>query len=146
MPRMGGSKPRSTSGFRRTETNSGAGLTTVLLVVVSLFMFTLSSQEAGSGFFTGVRSVFGVVTTPVRYVGAVASLPFNGMANVFHNLTADERTLSDLEAENTSLKSKNAELEEAQQTASRLEQLLNVQSSYDLTSVAASVIGSSADS
>lgn len=146
MPRMGGSKPRSTSGFRRTETNSGAGLTTVLLVVVSLFMFTLSSQEAGSGFFTGVRSVFGVVTTPVRYVGAVASLPFNGMANVFHNLTADERTLSDLEAENASLKSKNAELEEAQQTASRLEQLLNVQSSYNLTSVAASVIGSSADS
>lgn len=146
MPRMGGSKPRSTSGFRRTETNSGAGLATVLLVVVSLFMFTLSSQEAGSGFFTGARSVFGVVTTPVRYVGALASMPFNGMANVFRNLTADEQTLSDLEAENASLKSKNAELEEAQQTASRLEQLLNVQSSYNLTSVAASVIGSSADS
>jgi rod shape-determining protein MreC len=145
MPSMGGRKPRSSQGFRRSDTSSGAGLTAALLVALSVFMFALGSQQ-GSGFFSGARSAFSVITTPVRAAGAVISVPFGALENIARNLTASGQTLSELEAENASLKAQNAELEEAQQTAARLEELLNVQNSYNLTSVAARVIGSSADS
>ena len=83
---------------------------------------------------------------PVRYLGALISTPFSSLGNVFANLTADQETLSELRAENEELTSRNAQLEEAEQTAERLQDLLDLQSTYNLESTAANVIASSTDS
>lgn len=141
-PHAGGSN----AGLRRNESNGRAGLMTVLLVVLSLVMFTVSSHESGSGVFTSMRAGFQTITTPLRVVGAGVSAPFVGLGNVMRNLTADEATLTDLEEQNRELEAKNVELEESSQSAERLQKLLNLQTTYNLQSVAATVIGSSTDS
>lgn len=134
------------TGLRRNESNGRAGLMTVLLVVLSLVMFTVSSHESGSGVFTSMRAGFQTITTPLRVVGAGVSAPFAGLGNIMRNLTADEATLTDLEQKNRELEAKNVELEESSQSAERLQKLLNLQTTYNLQSVAATVIGSSTDS
>lgn len=99
-----------------------------------------------TGPLEAVRSAFTVVTTPVRYLGATVSAPFQGLGNIFANLTSDQETLSELRAENERLTARNAELEEAEQTAKRLQELLNLQDSYSLQSVGARIIAGSTDS
>lgn len=146
-PNLGSPHPHGGLGsFKGTETNGRAGLTTVLLVVLSLVMLTVSSHEAGAGFFTGMRSAFQTVTTPVRLVGYGISSPFVGLGNAYRNLTSDEATLTDLEEKNRELNAQNAELKEYQLTAERLQNLLGLQNSYNLQSTAATVIGGSTDS
>lgn len=99
-----------------------------------------------SGPLEAVRGAFTVVTSPVRYLGATISLPFQGLGNVFTNLTSNQETLSDLKAENERLQARNAELEESEQTAKRLQDLLNLQDSYSLQSTGARIISGSNDS
>ena len=99
-----------------------------------------------SGPLEAVRGAFTVVTSPVRYLGATVSLPFQGLGNVFTNLTSNQETLSDLKAENERLQARNAELEESEQTAKRLQDLLNLQDSYSLQSTGARIIAGSTDS
>jgi rod shape-determining protein MreC len=86
------------------------------------------------------------ITTPIRWVGGALTAPFEGLGNVIDNLTADQEHLSDLKAENERLVARNAELEEAEQTARRLESLLGLQSLYNLQSTAARIISGSTDS
>ncbi len=136
----------NSGGFKRTESNSGAGLVAVALVAVSLVMFVLSARESGSGPMTAVRSGFQTVTTPVRYLGSAVVAPFQGLGNVMHNLTADEAQLSDLEARNAELTAENAKLQESAATAERLQKLLDLQSTYNLQSTAATIISGSTDS
>ncbi len=93
-----------------------------------------------------VRGAFQTVASPVRYLGSTVSAPFQGLGNIITNLTTDQQTLSDLQAENERLQARNAELEEAEQTASRLQSLLDLQDSYSLQSTAARIISSSSDS
>lgn len=99
-----------------------------------------------SGPLEAVRGGFMTVTAPVRYLGATVSAPFQGLGNIFANLTADQGTLSDLKAENERLQARNAELEESEQTATRLQQLLDIKDTYNLQSTAARIISGSADS
>lgn len=132
--------------FKRSDANGRAGLLTVLLVVLSLVMVTVSSHESGSGVFTGMRSAFQTVTTPIRLVGYGVSSPFVGLGNAYRNLTAGEDTLSDLEQRNKELTSENVELQEYRLTAERLQRLLGLQNTYNLQSTAATVIGGSTDS
>ena len=87
-----------------------------------------------------------MVTSPVRYLGATVSLPFQGLGNVFTNLTSNQETLSDLKAENERIQARNAELEESEQTAKRLPDLLNLQDSYSMPSTGARIIAGSTDS
>ena len=93
-----------------------------------------------------VRGAFQTVTTPVRYLGATISAPFQGIGNVLINLTSDQATLSELKEENERLQARNVELEEAEQTATRLQALLDVKDSYNLQSTAARIISGSSDS
>lgn len=146
MPQMGRKGSPSSGGFRRTSGESRAGLTAGLLVAISILLLTLSAHEGGSGLLSGTRSVFQTVTSPVRMVGSAVVSPFAGLGNVMRNLTADEATLSDLESQNAELTARNAELEEAEQTASRLESLLGLRSTYNLQSTAARIISGSTDS
>ena len=99
-----------------------------------------------TGPIAGVRGAFMTVTTPVRYLGATVTAPFQGLGNIFANLTADQGTLSDLKADNERLQARNAELEESEQTASRLQELLGIKDTYNLQSTAARIISGSVDS
>ena len=93
-----------------------------------------------------VRGAFQTVTSPVRYIGATVSVPFQGLGNIFANLTTDQETLSELKQENAELQARNAELEESEQTAKRLQDLLDLQDSYSLQSQGARIISGSTDS
>ena len=146
MPSMQGSGKKLTpSKIRRSET-AGSGLITIVLVVVSLVIFTLSVQENGTGVFSTARNVTQTLVTPIRFVGSLVAAPFSGASNIMRNLTADGETLSELKQENERLSARNVELEESEKTAQRLQELLDVRSSYNLQSIAARVISGATDS
>ena len=145
MPLKGGATPPSTR-FRRTDAD-GALRTCIILVVASLVMFTISAREGDSGgFFNTIRGGWMTITTPLRWIGGAATAPFQGLGNVVTNLTADHDKLTELRAQNEELIARNAELQEAEQTARRLESLLGLQSLYNLQSTAARIISGSTDS
>ncbi len=132
-------------GIRRNEPESGMRLM-VVLVALSLVMFTASARESQGGFFTTLRGGFSTVAMPIRYLGSVVTVPFQGLGNVFANLTADQATLQELREQNEQLTTRNAQLEEAEKTATRLQDLLALKSSYKLQSTAARIISGSTDS
>lgn len=139
--------PRS-QGFSTSLNNrrQSTGLRPVIvLCVISILLLTFYIREGESGPIHGVRSVVTTITSPVRYAGSVVASPFNALGNVFSNLTASQEKLSDLKAQNEELTAQVAELSEAQETASRLESLLGLQSTYNLESTAARIIGESSD-
>ena len=145
MARRGLDTPTSTR-FRRNDTDTGMRAC-IILVVISLVMFTASVREGDNpGFFNTVRGGWMTITTPIRWVGGALTAPFQGLGNVFANLTAGQERLTDLKSENERLVARNAELEEYEQTAKRLESLLGLQSLYNLQSVGARIISGSTDS
>ena len=132
--------------FKRTDSDSGLRIC-IALASISLIIFTMSVREpADSGFFNALRGGWMTITTPFRFVGSAMVKPFEGLGNVMYNLTADQEDLTALREENERLVARNAELEEAEQTAARLERLLGLQSVYNLQSTAARVISGSTDS
>lgn len=128
------------------NSGSGSGRQLIVCCAASLVMITASCRMGSSGPLEAVRGAFTVITTPVRYIGATVSVPFQGLGNVFANLTSDQESLSDLKAENERLQARNAELEESEQTAKRLQDLLNLKDSYSLQSTGARIISGSTDS
>lgn len=145
MPSMPGNRP-SSHKLRRSDSSGGAGLLTMILLIISLTVFTMSAREGGTGFFTSVRNITQTIVSPLRMAGAGIVSPFAGLGNVFRNLTADEKSLSELTEENEMLLARNVELEEAEVTARQLQELLDLRSSYNLQSTAARVIAGSTDS
>ncbi len=145
MPQLGAGRIGPSAQIKHRSQDNGLRLATVL-TVVSLVLFTLSSREAGSGPLSAIRGGVQFVTTPVRAVGSLVFTPFQGLSNVFANLTADQETLSELRERNKELTARNAELEEAEKTAERLQSLLGLQDTYNLQSTAARIIASSTDS
>jgi len=145
MPRKSGATPPSTR-FRRTDADGGLR-TCIVLVVLSLVIFTASVREGdGGGVFNTMRGAWMTITTPIRWAGGAVTAPFQGLGNIFANLTSDQERLSDLKAENERLVARNAQLEESEQTARRLESLLGLQSLYNLQSTGARIISGSTDS
>lgn len=132
-------------GFQRTDQNSSGGRLAIVLLAISVILFTLSCRLGDAGVLGAMRSVYQTITMPISYVGSVAVQPFQGLGNIFANLTADQQTLSELQEENKQLVAQNAELEEAQQTATRLQALLDLQDTYNLQSTAARIIDASYD-
>ncbi|MGN0070424.1 MAG: rod shape-determining protein MreC [Atopobiaceae bacterium] len=132
-------------GFQRTGQNSSGGRLAIVLLALSIIMFTVSCRMGDVGVLGAARSVWQTVTMPISYIGSVAVQPFQGLGNIFANLTADQETLSQLQEENKQLVAENAELEEAQQTATRLQALLDLKDTYNLQSTAARIIDASYD-
>lgn len=117
----------------------------IVLCALSVLLLTFYIREGDTGPIHAVRSGVVTVTSPLRLAGSVAASPFNAIGNIFSNLTASQETLSDLRAQNAELTAKVAELSEAQETATRLEALVGLQSTYNLQSTAARIIGASSD-
>lgn len=117
----------------------------IVLCIVSVLLLTFYIREGDTGPIHAVRSGVTTVTSPVRLVGSLVATPFNALSNVAANLTASQETLSDLKQQNEELTAEVAELSEAKETATRLEGLLNLQSTYNLQSTAARIVGASSD-
>lgn len=117
----------------------------VICCLVSLLLLTFYVREGEAGVIHSIRSGVKTVATPVRMVGAVVATPFNAIGNVFTNLSAPQETLSELKKQNEELTSELAQLTEAEKTAERLESLLGLQSTYNLQSTAARIIGTTGD-
>ena len=118
----------------------------MVCAILSVALFTLSCRTGESGPLGVVRSAFQTVTMPVRYLGATVAAPFQGLGNIFTNLTADQATLSELQAENDQLRARNVELEEDAESAQRLQDLLDLRDANNLQSTAARIISGSTDS
>lgn len=117
----------------------------IAFCVLSVLLLTFYIREGEAGPIHAVRSGVVTATSPVRYVGSVVASPFNALGNIFSNLTASQETLSDLKQQNAELTGQVAQLAEAKETAERLEGLLGLQSTYNLQSTAARIIGGSSD-
>ena len=118
----------------------------IACVAVSVILFTVSCRFGDEGPLSAVRGAFQTVTSPVRYLGATVAAPFQGLGNIFTNLTADQATLSELRAENEQLRARNVELEEAAQSVERLQGLLDLRNANNLQSTAARIISGASDS
>ncbi len=147
MPSMPSGRSKfAAAKLRKSDAGAGAGILAAVLVAISLVVFTVGANEGGSGFFGQMRNAAQMVTSPLQMMGSAITSPFTGLGNVFRNLTAAEQTLVELEEENARLAARNVELEEAEQSAKRLQSLLDLRDTHSLQSVAARVISGSNDS
>lgn len=133
-------KPKYSSNLHSSRQSTG-GRPLIVLCLVSVLLLTFYLREGDAGVIHSLRGMAMTVASPVRMLGGVISAPFNAVANA----GASSETLSELKAENERLTAKVAELSEAQETATRLEKLVGLQSTYDLASTAARIIGSTGD-
>lgn len=117
----------------------------IVLSIVSVLLLTFYIREGDTGPIHAMRAGVATITSPVRSLGSVIASPFNGLGNIFANLTASQDTLDELREQNKELTAQVAELSEAQETATRLEGLLELKSTYNLQSTAARIVGSSTD-
>ena len=117
----------------------------IAFCVISLLVLTFYLREGSTGPFHVVRAGVTTITYPLRMVGSAVATPFNALGNIAGNLTASEETLADLKARNEQLTAQVAALTEAQETADRLNKLLDLQDTYKLESVAARIIGTTGD-
>lgn len=117
----------------------------IVFSLISVLLLTFYIREGETGPIHAVRSGVTTITSPVRFLGSTVAAPFNAIGNVFSNLTASQDTLDELKKQNEELTSKVAELSEAQKTAERLEGLVGLQSTYNLKSTAARIVGASGD-
>lgn len=137
-------KPKYSSNLHSSRQSTG-GRPLIVLCLVSVLLLTFYLREGDAGVIHSLRGMAMTVASPVRMLGGVISAPFNAVGNAVANAGASSETLSELKAENERLTAKVAELSEAQETATRLEKLVGLQSTYDLTSTAARIIGSTGD-
>ena len=144
MPLTSGGRPQAPSLTNSRQSTGGRAL--VICVVASIALFTVSCRTGEDGPLGVVRGAFQTVTSPVRYLGATVSAPIQGLGNIFTNLTADQATLSELQQENDELRARNVELEESEQTAQRLQALLDLRDANSLQSTAARIISGASDS
>lgn len=138
-------KSKGFSSHLNTQRQSTGVRPLIVLCLVSILLLTFYIREGESGPIHSVRGAVSVVTTPVRVLGSLVATPFNAAGNVMGNLTASQETLSELREQNAELTAQVAELSESKKTSERLESLLNLQSTYSLTSTAARIIGNSSD-
>ena len=125
--------------------NQDSGMRTLFIcVLISVVLLVLGGM--GIGLVSGLRGVAQTITAPVRELGSYIASPFVGLSNVVTNLTSDQQTLLELREENERLRTRNVELEEAAQDTQRLQELLDLKSSYNLESKAARIISGSSDS
>ncbi len=111
-----------------------------ICIVLSLILFTISCREGDTGMMHHMKNATQITMRPIQVIGNVVCSPFSGLGNVASNLTASQKTLSELEEENKLLIARNAELEEQLQANKRLQGLLQIRGTYDLKTLGAKII------
>lgn len=134
-PTVAGSKPKSISGI---------ALVAVLLVVCAMIA-SVYSRETSGGPAHSVQNAFGVVTTPLQFVGMGVAWAEDAAGDAAANASASSDSYTALQEENAQLKAQIAELEEYRGEAQRLQGLLNLTDKYDFEGVTGRVVGQNAD-
>lgn len=133
---------------KRMQFGGQLGGTTLLIIllVVSLVLVVLYSREGTEGPLHSVQDATSTVSSPLSAVGTtVGSLAVSASTSV-GDLTASDASMSQLRENNAQLAQMVVELEEYRQEAQRLESLIGLSDAYGFSSVAAHVVGYSADS
>lgn len=118
-----------------------------LCIAISLISIQLYAKESEeTGLLHRLKAVATELNAPFVYVGNLVTSPIRGASKLGDMSSASPSRIKELEEQNTALRRAVEELEEYKQEALRLQSLLEIQSSYQLTSQAARVIGSSQDS
>lgn len=123
------------------ESSTGRAPLLVALVVASLIVVTVYYREGPSGPVHAVRSAVQTVATPFETAGEFLTRPLRTVGSWFSNLGVSRSEVALLRKQNTDLRTRNAELEEARQENERLRSLVGFVETRDLESVGARVIG-----
>lgn len=122
----------------------GAALVVVLLIA-SAILASLYARESSTGPVHSVQSAFGMVASPLQFVGVGLAYAEDVVADTAQNVTAQDASYTELRNENAQLKAQIAELEEYRGEAQRLQGLLDLSDQYDFSGVTGRVIGKSSD-
>ncbi len=124
-----------------TEKSGGGPLLLVALVVASLIITTVYFREGENGPLHALRRGVQSLAAPVATVGQWTFTPARAVVGLFSGLGVSRSTLAELRAQNTELRGRVAELEEARLENERLHKLVGFVESLELESVGARVIG-----
>jgi rod shape-determining protein MreC len=125
----------------RRERGGGDGWILLLLIVIAFLIITLSFREGDSGPITSARRGLHAVLAPVGQAGEVITSPFRTFTGWVGDLTVSRDELETLRDQNTQLRQRVAELEEARLENDRLRELVDFVQSRELDSLGARVIG-----
>lgn len=123
----------------RDEKGSGLTLLAILLVV-ALVITTLWYREGGAGPLHSARKGVTVVATPIGKAGAWAFTPARSVSSFFGNLNVDRSEIATIRSQNSELRSRVMQLEEARLEAERLRKLMGIRDALEMDSVGARVI------
>lgn len=128
------------------QPSSNGFVTLIVTIVLSVVLITGWSNENDNGFLHSVKSVVATVTAPFNAVGSAVAVPFNAISGASENASATDADYLTLQQENAQLEAELAELETLEDENERLTDLLELQSNYDIESVAARIVARSSDS
>jgi rod shape-determining protein MreC len=129
-------KPKKLSG----------GILLMILCLLSVAMMTVWAREGTTGPLHRVKSAVETVFMPLETAGSFITTPFGALGSFFKNITTDAATVEEMRRQNEELQSRVIRMEEYRQENERLSQLLELKDAYNLESVGARVISTSADS
>ncbi|WP_165246627.1 rod shape-determining protein MreC [Adlercreutzia sp. ZJ141] len=115
----------------------------IALLVIALVLITLYAREGEDGFLHSAQSSASDAASVVGGAGQGIGGALDALGKGVDNLTADDGTLSSLRTQNEELRAMVAQAEEYRQEALRLEELLDLKSSYSADGVGARIIGKS---
>lgn len=118
----------------------------VLLLVISLVLVVVYAREGEEGPLHTIQDSTSALSSPLSSIGAASSSLAASATASLEDLTADGKTMNQLQESNATLSQMVVELEEYRQEANRLESLIGLHDAYGFTSVAARVTGYSSDS
>ena len=89
MPFTNGARGLS-SGLKDNSTKHTGGRTFIILSILSAVLLTVGVRLGETGPVAVVRGGFNTITMPIRVIGSAVTAPFQGVGNVFVNLTASQ--------------------------------------------------------
>ena len=131
--------------FQQGETVLPRRVLLIVLLAVSLVLTTVYAREGENGPLHTVQGVFGVVSSPLRNVGAHVGSAVESVSDAAADATADATTLSQLREQNQQLRKLLADADEYKTEVERLQGLLDIKSKTGVSGVTAQVVGKSLD-
>lgn len=130
------------------DARRGAGRPIVLVsfVILAILVTTLWYREGTGGPVHGARRVLLAVGDPFAAAGNVITAPFRAVSNWASGASVNRAEFDALKKQNLELKQRVAVLEEQQQHADRVTEMIKWATAADYPSVGANVIGRPTDS
>lgn len=130
-----------------SEQSSGASALVVLIIccMLSVVSMTVWVREGDSGALHRLRDGFSMLTAPMQSLGYSLTTPLRSLGQMLDNNNMTSSEIEAIRAENAFLRSEVIRLEEYEQEARRLSELMDIVNIYELEAVGARVINRSVD-